>query len=99
MSVRTREDLERDSSLRAPALRIHGTACMACGFDFIQRYGPWGAGFAHVHHSVPLSQGSGSRLTDPRTDLVVLCPNCHAMVHAHPPIVLSLDELKAKITK
>ena len=98
MAIRTIVSRERDHSLRAAALRIHGMACMACGLDFIHRYGTWGEGFAHVHHSVPLSQGPASRLTDPRTDLVVLCPNCHAMVHAHPPIVLSLDELKAKIT-
>lgn len=97
IAVRAIAGRERDGSLRAAALRIHGFACMACGFDFRQRYGVWGEGFAHVHHSVPLSQGPAVRVTDPRTDLMVLCPNCHAMMHAHPPTVLSLDELRAKI--
>jgi 5-methylcytosine-specific restriction enzyme A len=94
--VQTSTRRERNPNLRAAALRLHGASCMGCAFNFQATYGIIGSGFAHVHHAVPISQGK--RRTDPRTDLVVLCPNCHAMVHAERGIVLSIPELKAHIT-
>jgi 5-methylcytosine-specific restriction protein A len=86
---------ERDPRLRIAAFEVHGTNCMACHFDFGAQYGEWGQGFAEVHHAVPLAKGT--RETDPRQDLVVLCANCHSMVHRHTGIVLSLEELRARI--
>ena len=94
--VQTSTRRERNPNLRAAALRLHGASCMGCAFNFQATYGIIGSGFAHVHHAVPISQGK--RRTDPRTDLVVLCPNCHAMVHAERGTVLSIPELKAHIT-
>lgn len=84
---------ERKPKLRAEAIRIHGAACQACGFDFGKAYGAWGNGFAEVHHSIPLAE-HGARDTDPRRDLIVLCANCHRMVHREPGRVLSLEELR-----
>jgi predicted HNH restriction endonuclease len=88
---------ERDSNLRGDALRLHGLACMACGFEFEKTYGQFGAGFAEVHHMMPLAE-AGTRKTDPSTDLVVLCANCHRMVHRKRGICLSLDELKGHLS-
>src|SRR5258708_25773478 len=31
---------ERDANLRKEAIRIHGTTCKACGFNFAKVYGP-----------------------------------------------------------
>ena len=91
---------ERDPRLRAAALRIHGYACQACGFDFERIYGPWGKEFAEVHHRQPLAEsGAQGRQTDPRTDLVVLCGNCHRMVHRKRKIALTIEELKAKLDR
>lgn len=87
---------ERDPKLRDEALRIHGLACMACGFDFAKTYGSLGVGFAEVHHVIPLAD-AGSRKTDPATDLSVLCANCHRMVHRKRHVCLSLTELKAHL--
>jgi HNH endonuclease len=52
-----------------------------CGFDFLEQYGDLGYGYAHVHHLKPLGIRSrkGSRTT--LDDLVVICANCHAMIH------------------
>jgi 5-methylcytosine-specific restriction protein A len=51
-----------------------------CGFDFRQRYGELGKGYAHVHHLVPLKKSpKGRRVT--LEDLAVVCANCHAMIH------------------
>jgi predicted HNH restriction endonuclease len=73
---------ERDQQLREQAVAIHGLSCIACGFNFKERYGDWGEGFIHIHHVVPISDRGGERHSvNPATDLVPLCPNCHSMVH------------------
>lgn len=46
---------ERKSKLRKKAIEIHGTKCMACGFDFESFYGEQGKNYIEVHHVVPLS--------------------------------------------
>ncbi len=84
---------ERDPRLRRAAIEIHGTRCMACDFCFAETYGTHGAGFIHVHHVKPLAD-VGESTVDPQTDLIVLCPNCHAMVHRFRNHTLTLDELK-----
>ncbi len=66
---------------------------MGCGFNFEKAYGEWGAGFIHVHHTKPLSNGEGERVVNPLTDMIVLCPNCHSMIHRRRNKTLSLDEL------
>jgi len=89
---------ERDPRLRAEALALHGLSCAVCGFDFGEVYGKWGEGFAEVHHREPLGDGgSGKRETDPRTDLVVLCANCHRMVHRSKGKTLTVEELCSRI--
>lgn len=87
---------ERDPALRQDALRIHGEDCMGCGFNFGKAYGTLGRGYIEVHHAVPLSK-SGRRLVDPKTDLIVLCANCHRMVHRSSKTCLSLEELRSHL--
>ncbi|NMB46715.1 MAG: hypothetical protein GX998_09945 [Firmicutes bacterium] len=73
---------ERDRKARAACLRHFGYRCAACGMSFAERYGPEARGIIHVHHVVPLSEiGEGYSL-DPVRDLVPVCPNCHAVIHA-----------------
>jgi 5-methylcytosine-specific restriction protein A len=91
--------VERDPTLRAAALAVHGTKCSVCGFSFEAMYGEWGKGFAVVHHLQPLAASKGEeRNTDPASDLAVLCANCHCMVHRKKGVVLTLEELKRKLT-
>jgi 5-methylcytosine-specific restriction protein A len=72
---------EQDPDARRACIAHHGTNCAACGFSFELTYGGLGRDFIDVHHLVPVSRlGSGYEL-DPITDLVPLCPNCHAMAH------------------
>jgi 5-methylcytosine-specific restriction protein A len=88
---------EREASLRNDAIAFHGRDCMGCGYNFDARYGvEHSKGYIEVHHSVPLAD-KGVRKTDPRTDLVVLCANCHRMVHKSRSVCLSLAELRAKL--
>jgi predicted HNH restriction endonuclease len=89
---------ERDAGLRRKAIEFHGTSCKGCGFNFGDTYGEWGKGFIEVHHLIPLGKTKGNeRLTNSVTDLVVLCANCHRMVHRKKGITLSVEELRKKI--
>ena len=63
------------------ALSQHrGLPCEVCGCNFEEEYGAVGRGFIECHHIVPvglLGQHSATRLED----LVLVCPNCHRMLH------------------
>lgn len=58
--------------------RIH---CICCGFDFSKAYGDIGEGFIEIHHRTPHHTYDGEHPVDPKTDLIPLCSNCHAMIH------------------
>lgn len=78
---------ERDRRNRGLCIAAFGACCQACGLDFEQRYGEIGRGFIHVHHLVPVSRLVGRYVINPVTDLIPVCPNCHAMLHrADPPL-------------
>lgn len=71
--------------------------CEACGFDFVKKYGERGKGFIECHHTKPLRElkpGSTTRLDD----LVLLCSNCHSMIHAKQPW-LEMKNLKRLIKR
>jgi hypothetical protein len=85
---------ERKRSLRNKAILHHGPQCLVCGFSFGEMYGEHGKGFAEVHHIVPLASCEGEHDVDYTTDLVVLCANCHRMIHRNPLQPLSIQELE-----
>jgi len=79
---------ERDPKLRARKIeavrRSTGRiACEACGFDFAATYGSRGLDYIECHHRVPLhvSGPTKTRLAD----LVLVCSNCHRMIHRAKP--------------
>jgi hypothetical protein len=85
---------ERKPKLRARAISLHGTKCMACNFDFEKKYGKHGNGFIEVHHLKPISELKDETPINPKTDMVVVCSNCHRMIHRDKNHVLSLEELE-----
>jgi len=85
---------ERNIKLRADAIKFHGTKCKACGFDFKNIYGSHGENFIEVHHLKPLHSLIEVTLINPKTDMTVLCSNCHRMVHRKKNFILSLKDLK-----
>ncbi len=100
-TLRTHLTIERDSGLadrkRRYALATRGTlSCEVCGFDFWHRYGSIGAGFAEVHHKVPLRLALGGRKTRLK-HLAVVCSNCHRMLHRGNPL-FSVAELRARLS-
>jgi 5-methylcytosine-specific restriction enzyme A len=69
---------------KAEVLSSTGTlACEVCAFDFGDRYGEHGRGYAECHHRLPLSQAGPSRTR--LKDLAIVCANCHRMLHRGDP--------------
>lgn len=85
---------ERNPSLRAKAIEIHGFTCQVCGFNFEKSYGKHGENYIEVHHIKPLSTLIKEKEIDPKNDIAVLCSNCHRMVHRDKNNVLSLVDLR-----
>lgn len=88
---------ERDSKItkrkKKQFLSQHGRLfCEACEFDFAEVYGERGAEFIECHHTKPVSQMKAGDKTK-MSDLVLLCSNCHRMVHRRAPW-LSMDALR-----
>lgn len=71
--------------------------CEACGFDFTKKYGELGEGFIEAHHSKPVSQMKPNEQTK-LEDIVMLCSNCHSMIHRYKPWLYK-DDLKKLIIK
>ena len=85
---------ERSTKNREDAIRIHGTKCMICGFDFEQKYGELGKGYIEVHHIKPLATLEQEVVINPETDLICVCANCHRMVHRIRPWIFDRNKLK-----
>jgi hypothetical protein len=96
-SARLVAHYERNPKLRAAAIHHHGATCKACGFNFLAKYGEHGRDYIEVHHLVPLSTMVEPSTINPKTDMTVLCSNCHRMVHRKREKPLSLSELKALV--
>ena len=85
---------ERMPSNRQAAIRIHGTSCQVCGFNFFEHYGELGRDYIEVHHIRPLSSLDEEVPVDPAEDLVCLCANCHRMMHRTRDRVMTVEELR-----
>lgn len=89
----TVDKYERNRGAREKCIEHWGAQCLACGFDFGDRYGEIGEGYIHVHHRVPLKDVGGECTVDPVEDLRPVCPNCHAMIHQR-ETPLTISEVK-----
>ena len=88
---------ERSEKNRAEAIRIHGTKCMICGFDFELKYGELGKGYIEVHHIKPLFNLDEVVVVNPETDLICVCANCHRMLHRFKNYIVLPEELQQMI--
>jgi predicted HNH restriction endonuclease len=71
--------------------------CEACGFDFEENYGELGKDFIEAHHTKPVSEMSFNAKTRVE-DLIMVCSNCHKMIHRKRPW-LNMQEIKGLIKK
>ena len=87
---------ERNLKLRQACIDKFGYVCQCCFIDFEKVYGSdIGSEFIEVHHLLPISQTEGEHDLNAETDLVPLCPNCHAMIHRLDDEEMTLDKLKS----
>ena len=72
--------------------------CEVCHFDFKESYGAIGKNFIEAHHIIPVCEMKAGSSTKAH-DLIMLCSNCHRMVHKIRPWQGSLEKLKALISE
>ncbi len=84
--------VERNPLARLKCVEYYGCSCAVCQFHFVSTYGEIGEDYIHVHHRVDFASRNGVHSVDPTTDLIPLCPNCHAMVHTTSP-AMNIDRL------
>lgn len=78
---------------KALFIREHGRLyCEVCNSNFEEHYGDRGKDFIEGHHTKYVSELAPDEKTKP-TDIVMLCPNCHRMIHRKPRV--SIEDLKA----
>lgn len=64
--------------------RARTMECELCSFNFEQTYGPIGKGYIEVHNRVPLTFMRANKRTR-LSDLILVCSNCHRILHRHRP--------------
>ncbi len=80
--IRLHLRVERNTTLAKRVKVIKGYVCEACGFDFVKVYGDLGKDFIEAHHLTPISTiDIGKFKVNLDSDFVVLCSNCHSMIH------------------
>ncbi len=97
VTVRYTTQYERNPRNRRLAIKLHGTKCQICDFDFEKVYGIRGKGFIEVHHIKPLAENQKEVVIDPEKDLICVCSNCHRMFHRRKDEVPTPEELKKSI--
>ena len=84
---------ERNPVARQKCIDHYGAICIVCDFDFEKKFGVIGKDFIHVHHLLELNTIRKEYIVNPITDLIPVCPNCHAMLHKK-KIAYTINELK-----
>ncbi len=90
--------IDRNRKIRRAKIDLFRTKygeinCENCSFDFEEKYGERGRGFIEVHHLLPLAALLPNSITS-LSDLMLLCANCHRMVHRTKPL-LDANTLRA----
>jgi hypothetical protein len=93
-----RNEYERNPRLRQLALLHHGYECCVCRFKFVDVYGEAAANFIHIHHVIPISSYRSAHVVNVETDLVPVCPNCHAVIHLRNP-PFTIEEMRSMLRK
>jgi len=90
---------ERNPKVRANAIARYGHHCMVCKFDFDYFYGPdLAIGYIEVHHLNPLASLTEETETDLK-DLIVVCSNCHRIIHRKKGETMNWKFLRREISK
>lgn len=88
-SFRLHKYKERDKEVVRLAKERHlkndeRLCCQVCYFSFKETYGELGLGYIEAHHVFPISELKHETMTK-IDDLVLVCSNCHRMLHRRRP--------------
>lgn len=89
---------ERNERNRRAVLQRLGYRCQACDVLLEESYGQIAKGYAHVHHTKPISTVGDAYVPNLEEDFAVLCPNCHAIAHRRSP-PLTVAQVRAAFRK
>lgn len=82
LRLRAHITVERNATIAKKVKEVRGYKCECCEFDFEKKYGQLGKKYIEAHHLTPVAWNKGEVLArDPQKDFVVLCANCHRMIH------------------
>jgi len=100
--TRVHKRIERNSILvrkkkKSILIKTGRLKCEVCGFDFESVYGELGNGLIEYHHKKPISELGVEQKTK-LSDLSMVCPNCHRMIHRSRPL-LTISTLKNIFTE
>jgi hypothetical protein len=95
LETRTIRFRKRNRSIIEAKKRTSQGICEACSMSFPDTYRVVGKDCLHAHHKSPMAERDGAKVTK-LSDLVLMCPNCHAVVHAFAP-ALTFVQLKRKM--
>ena len=73
--------------------------CEICGIDFYETYGEIGKDFIEAHHNKQKISDMDGECVTKIEDLLMLCPNCHSMVHRLGKYNLEISQLKNILNK
>lgn len=76
---------ERDKKARDACLLHYGYVCQVCRVKLSDVYGAIAENLIHVHHIKLISEIGELYIVDPVSDLIPVCPNCHAVIHLKNP--------------
>lgn len=87
---------KRNAALRQAAMAKANGVCVACRQDFRQVAGGLGRRCLVVHHTKQLSDTDQpeERLL---SDLVVVCANCHMLIHSNSQKALTVSQVRSKL--
>lgn len=88
----------RNAHLRQAAIAKANGVCAGCRRDFRQMAGGLGLRCLVVHHQKQLKD-TDQPVESSINDLVVLCANCHMMVHANSEKAISVARLRSLLKK
>jgi DNA-binding protein HU-beta len=86
----------RDRTLRQAAINNAGGICVGCKTNFGAFLGGLGARVLQVHHRKQLAASNAPAITGVK-DLVVVCANCHMLIHADPKKAMSIMTLRRRL--
>lgn len=68
--------------------------CAICGSDFKNTYGNLNKAVFEIHHLIPISEGKRETTSK---DVILVCANCHRVLHSSGKKPISMNELRDQI--